>query len=249
MSTRRNLIIALALIVLVMVSCNFSTSVINRQTVNGNGNLKTESRSVSGFDQVSLSGMGDVYITQGSEEKLSIEAEENLLPYITTEVVGSELRIGFKNNVNVIPHKGIRFDLTLKNLKSLAVSGAANVNSDALKSDSLNLNVSGAGKVTFKGLALNSLDVNSSGAGAFSLAGTATQQNVTISGTGNYDARDLKSTTASMTVSGAGNSTLWVTDRLNVHISGLGKVDYYGSPSVTQEISGAGKVNSLGNKE
>lgn len=248
MSTRKTIVLILAVIALVTMSCSFTNSALTRQTIRGSGTSATENRDVSGFDQVSLSGMGDVNIVQGNEEKLTVEADDNIIPYITTEVVNGELRIGFKPNVNVIPHEAIRFDLTLKNLKNLSVSGAANVVSTALKSDTLSFSVSGAGKIDMKGLDLQSLTVNSSGAGTFTLAGSTNTQKITISGTGNYQAGDLKSNTANITVSGAGNSTLWTTNDLTVHISGLGKVDYYGKPNLSKEISGAGNVSSLGDK-
>ena len=40
---------------------------------------------VSSFDQVSLNGQGDLIITQGEQESLQIEAEDNLIPVIETE--------------------------------------------------------------------------------------------------------------------------------------------------------------------
>ncbi len=247
MSTRKPLYLILPIILLLTMACQIGIpAFMNRETVRGSGVTKSEDRSVSGFDRIALSGAGDLHITQGSEEKLTVEADDNLLPYITTEVVSNELRIGFKDTANVIPLKDIRFDLTVKNLNNLSISGAGNVQADALKSSTLGLDISGAGKVDMKGLDIQTLTVKSSGAGTFDLAGIANKQTVTLSGTGNYQAGDLKSQTASIVVSGAGNSTLWVMESLNVQISGLGKVDYYGSATVDQQISGAGTVKNLG---
>ncbi len=250
MFTRKSYLMVLPLILIIVMACgispSFITNVTNRETVRGSGSVSTEDRAVSGFNKVSLSGAGDVVITQGNDEALTIEAEENLLPYITTEVVGSELRIGYKDNVNVVPTKGIHFNLSVKDLNAISVAGAANVTTDAFKTDSLRLEVSGAGKVNMKGLDLSSLNVTSSGAGDFTLAGSTNSQTVTLSGAGTYRAGDLKSSSATITVTGAGNGTLWATDNLDVTISGLGKVEYYGSPSVNQQISGAGNVSGLG---
>ena len=251
MFSRKSLYILLPFIALMMMACQITgigNININRKTVRGNGTLATEDRSVSGFNQVSLAGFGTVNITQGSEESLSIEAEENLMEYITTEVVGGELRIGFKQDTNVQPTKGIQYHLTVKDLNQVAVSGAADVECTAFKTEKMKMDVSGAGKMVFNGLDVKDLTVNSSGAGTFTLAGTVDTQKVSLSGTGNYQAGDLKSRTASMTVSGAGNGTLWVTDSLNVEISGLGNVSYYGKPSVTKDVSGAGRVKDLGDK-
>lgn len=245
MTNRKSILFILPLIALVMMACNLG---INIQAVRGSGTLKTEERSVSGFDRISLSGMGDLNVVQGDEEKLTIEAEDNLLQYITTEVRGSELQIGIKDGTNILPTRGIHFELRVKNLSAVSVSGAGNLKMDSLKSNDLDLTVSGAGNVDIKNLDVTGVNVKSSGTGNFTLAGKTQTQNITISGAGNYRAGDLESNIADLSVSGAGNSTLWVKEKLTVKISGFGRVEYYGDPTVTQDISGGGSVKSLGNK-
>jgi len=242
---RKLVLFILPIIALVTMACSFG---VNFKSIRGSGNLETEERSVSGFDTVSLAGMGDLHIVQGDEESLSIEAEDNLLQYITTEVVGSELRIGIKDGANILPTKSIKFTLGVKELNKVSVSGAGNVSADSLESDNLELSVSGAGNIDLKDLNVKDLVVHSSGTGNFTMAGKADTQNITISGAGNYRGGDLESNSAELTVSGAGNSTLWVKDSLQVKISGFGRVEYYGEPKVTQDISGGGSVKGLGSK-
>lgn len=249
MSARTLKLMSFALITLVLISCNITTpSAFNRKNITGSGDTKTEERSVSGFDKVSLEGIGKVILVQGSEEKLTVEAEENLLEYITTEVSGSTLKIGYKQGYNLLPRKEIRYNLTLKDLTSLSVAGAHDVETKSLKSDDLTLSVSGAGKLDLSGLDVQKLHVNATGAGNFILAGATTEQDVLISGAGSYNAADLKSTKATITVTGAGNSTVWVTSDLSVQLNGFGKVDYYGSPKVSKQINGAGSIESKGDK-
>jgi hypothetical protein len=52
----------------------------------GSGNVITESRDVAGFNEIALGGIGTGIVTQGDEEALTIEAEDNLLPPIGSEV-------------------------------------------------------------------------------------------------------------------------------------------------------------------
>ena len=66
--------------------------------VTGSGHLATETRSVSGFDQVELAIRGELIITQGDQESLEIEAEDNLLDYIETTTYGDTLVIGLKRD-------------------------------------------------------------------------------------------------------------------------------------------------------
>src|SRR5690242_12646963 len=61
-------------------------SISDGHTVHGSGNVVTEARPVSGFDRVSVSGAGQLKVTQGDAESLTIETDDNLLPYIRSEV-------------------------------------------------------------------------------------------------------------------------------------------------------------------
>jgi hypothetical protein len=211
--------------------------------VAGSGHVKTESRSVSGFDTVSLSGVGDLTIQQTGTESLTITTDDNLLPLITTEVTGTRLVIGLKpGTTNLQPTHGIQYRLTVKNLRNLQISGAGTVKAGPLQTDTLTVADSGAGTITIANLTTGDLQVTLSGAGVVTVSGQTTSQEVTLSGVGSYHARNLASQTANLQLSGAGNAEVQVSQTLTVTVSGAGSVTYYGNPTVTQHVSGAGSV-------
>ncbi|MEM5775210.1 MAG: hypothetical protein AAGU05_09440, partial [Anaerolineaceae bacterium] len=49
---------------------------------------------VSSFDAVLLSSIGDLTISQGDTESLTVEAEDNILPVLTQQVHGGQLGLG-----------------------------------------------------------------------------------------------------------------------------------------------------------
>ena len=51
-------------------------------TIQGSGNVKNESRPVSEFTEVILTGSGNLNIKQTGKESLIIEAEDNILTLI-----------------------------------------------------------------------------------------------------------------------------------------------------------------------
>ncbi len=55
--------------------------------------MTTEARQVSGFSKVELQSSSDLTIRQGDSESLTIKVDDNLLPYITTEVEGTPSRL------------------------------------------------------------------------------------------------------------------------------------------------------------
>ncbi len=231
-----------------VMACSVTINPSGTNTIRGSGKVVTETRQVSGFDSVSLSGVGELTIIHGDSESLEIEAEDNIIPLIETTVTGSKLSIGFKNVVGgVSPTKPVSYRLTVKKLTSLEVSGAGNATADKLDGDSTTLDVSGAGTIKVDSVTTQTLDVIISGAGNCDItAGPVDHLKAELSGAGSLQAGDMQVKTADMNLSGAGNATVWVTDVLDVIVSGAGNVDYYGHPSVSVDSSGAGHVKSLG---
>jgi hypothetical protein len=240
--------LSLLVIAALLAGCGLD---FNFAATKGSGKVVSESRSVSGFEAVSLSGVGELTITQGDSESLTVEAEDNILPHIITEVKDGTLIIRFDTvrwTDSFQPTKSIKFTLTVKDLAQLDISGAGSTDVGDLKTESLSVDISGAGSLKIKNLEADDLQVNLSGAGSFDLAGKAARQTVTIDGAGSYNAGDLECQEASVTISGAGSATVWATETLDAELNGVGSIRYYGEPEVTESVSGLGTVVSLGAK-
>jgi len=233
----------LALIIFASGACNLSINLSQ-----GSGDVITEKRPVSDFDSVRLTGIGDVTLTQGNQDELKIEAEDNVLPHIKTEVVDGVLEISYDSK-SIIPTKSIKFLLTMKTIHGLETLGLSNIHSEHIETDELNIIISGTGSVEINKLTAQNLSVNMSGAGNFHAeGGQVGSQKVSLSGAGSFTGEDIQSSDAEVTITGLGNVSIWASDKLDVTISGTGGVEYYGSPKIHQNISGLGKLTSKGNK-
>jgi len=212
----------------------------------GSGNVKSESRSVSGFNHVIVDGVGTLNITQGGSESLTIQAEDNLLPLLDSNVSGGTLEIGPTPNAQVIPTKPIEYDLTVKQLQGVEVTGATDVKASSLDADQLNLTVTGASHMNLGRVTTGSLTVDVTGSGEVDLSGQAPKQTITISGSGKYLASNLASEQATVEVTGAGDCELRVSSHLSATITGSGHVTYTGTPTVDERITGAGTISKAG---
>ena len=216
------------------------------ELVQGSGTVKTESRDVRGFDSVEVAGTGTLVITQGDSEHLTISAEDNILPKLTSEVVNGRLELHPQSNTQLNTSQPIRYMLAVKQLKDVRLAGAGDVQARSLDADQLDIAVAGSGNTNIGRLTARTLTVTVSGSGTATIAGQATQQNVTISGSGRYRAADLQSRRASIQINGSGDCAVSVADSLNVTIAGSGNVTYVGSPTVNQTILGSGSVSKAG---
>jgi len=250
------------LFILPALACN-TLSVGN--TVNGSGNITTQTYDVMGFSRVTLEGFGDVYITQGETEELSVETDDNIFAQLNIRVRGDELILGMKPNVSLNPSRSIVYHLTVKDLSDITLAGSGNFYSDAIQTsdlkillagsgdievkglsgDGLDINLSGSGNITVKQIAATSVDTTVNGAGDIKLDGKAEKQTITVNGSGNYIAGNLETDSANISIMGSGNLTLWVKDKLDIRVNGSGDVSYYGRPTVDQSGNGSGKVKSL----
>lgn len=197
-------------------------SAVDTATSAAGSGRTSESRPVSGFDGVELSSFGTLQIEQTGTESLTIEADADVLPSLTSEVAAGVLRLGLAPNTTIDDARPVVYRLTVAALDSITVSGAGDVTATDLRTDRFTLDVSGAGDVT--------------------VTGTADTQDVTIGGTGRYDGEGLQSSTATVTVDGAGAVVVRVSDRLDATVAGAGSVEYIGNPQVTQDIRGIGSV-------
>ncbi len=216
--------------------------------VQGSGKIEAETREVQDFLAVSINYPADVVIQQGKVESVKVEADDNLLPQLTTEVNDETLVIENKEeswSQRVDPTERVKITITVKDLREIEFSSAGSLRLDGLKTDELSVNLNGAGEMILNDLDVNKLESRLSGAGNIKANGTADELDLRISGVGSFEAPNLESMIASVRISGAGSATVRVEDDLTARVSGAGSVKYYGSPTLHEDISGAGSVSRV----
>src|SRR5439155_730241 len=67
--------------------------------VTGSGKLASESRSVAAFTAIDIEGSADVVLTQDATQSVRVEADDNIVPIITTEVKNGKLTISTSKSV------------------------------------------------------------------------------------------------------------------------------------------------------
>ena len=215
----------------------------------------SEEKQISGVRRVILREFGQLFITQGPVETLTIEGPDALTSLVRTEVRNDELLIDLDGGwwdrtwrafTSSVEGKSLKFHLTVKELEGLFVTGASRVKAEGLQLDNFQLIMKGAGDIKLTNLQANRLDIDMPGAGLLLLSGNAVEQNVVMRGAGSYDAPRLQTERTNVKLQGVGKASVWATKELNAEVDGVGKIEYYGSPDVTQKVSGLGKISQVG---
>jgi hypothetical protein len=228
-----------ALLILTLLASSGCNAVLGER---GSGDLTSETREVDEFTGVALEGEGRVEIEVGDSSSLTIEAEDNLLPFLTSEVSGGVLVLDTTREVD--PTEDIVYHLTTTDVERLQVSGSGQIDAPVVGGDAVAIGVSGSGEVRVDDATANDIRVDISGSGFVEIAGDADNLDVTISGSGSLDAEALTVMTAEVTIPGSGDVVIDVVDHLDVVVSGSGTVEYLGSPEVDSNITGSGSVDS-----
>ena len=216
----------------------------------GSGNVVTQTRDVKDFSAIEIDYPAEVLVKQGGQESLKIEAEDNLLPNLKTQVKNGTLEIFYKreNGKHVNSTKTVKITIVVKDLSDVAFTSAGELTIDQLKSDNLDVSLSGAGNLELEDVQVKELEVSLSGAGSMNASGTVDDLDLSISGFGDFNGADLHGQVARVNISGAGSATVWVDEDLTAGISGAGSIRYYGSAEVTKQVSGVGGVSHAGDK-
>ncbi|MBE9510127.1 MAG: DUF2807 domain-containing protein [Bacteroidetes bacterium] len=208
-----------------------------------------ETRDVGSFSSISLSISGDLYLTQGNDTKVVIEAEQKILDLIRTEVVGDNLKIKFKTGKwNIRSNKQINIYVSTPDVEGLFLSGSGNIKAETqIKTEGLDFAISGSGNIVIDDLVVSDLEGHTSGSGDINLSGSETVETmeISISGSGDLFAENLKVNDVEISISGSGTCKVFAVSELEAYISGSGSVYYKGNPMVNAKVSGSGKVRSL----
>ena len=194
---------------------------VGRGGEKGSGTTATEVRGLRGFTKVDTGGVFQVEIVVQSDFSVEVEADDNLLQYIKTDVSGGELEISLDKRVR--SNNPLRVRIGMPNIEELEASGASKVWVKNVKNALLSVEASGASKVE--------------------ISGETADLRADISGASQVNAAELRSVNANIDASGASRASVNVSGELRSEASGASSITYTGSPSnVIKNTSGGSSV-------
>ena len=212
--------------------------------IKGEGDIVKHEFKLESLRGINLGISGDVVLTQGSPQKIVVEAQQNIIDNIEKDVKGGVWNIRFDKHVR--ESKDVTIYVTLQDLEEIGLSGSGSIRSTNKFTgiDDLDISVVGSGEITLAYEA-NSTDLKLSGSGSIDLTGTSDDLSISISGSGDVIAGDLKTNDCNVQISGSGDARVHANQTLDTLISGSGDVRYSGSASVNSRIVGSGEVTKV----
>lgn len=232
----------IAILVFTLLTISFTACDKENRCIRGSGSTVNKTIDLTAFSGVDLRLAGDVEVIKSNTSKIEIQAKENLIDLIRTDIISGTLRIDMDNRC-VKGNTDLHFKVYTPELGHLRVAGSGSIYSaEEFPQRNWTLIIDGSGDITAR---INGLHTQSniSGSGKMVLQGTTNQLETRISGSGNIHAFGLTAKALAATISGSGNTEATVTETLSATISGSGNVRYKGQPSITNlNLSGSGRV-------
>ncbi|WP_207088652.1 GIN domain-containing protein [Phormidium pseudopriestleyi] len=190
--------------------------------IKGSGITKTETRSLASFNALDVEYVGAIAVRSQEPQSLEISGDDNIIPFITTEVKNGTLYI--RGTKGYIPQQKLQISVSTPDVKRFVFDGVGFANLSNIKNDRLEIVVTGVG--------------------SFSASGETKELDITLSGIGSVDAKNLRAVNAKVNSSAIGSVDLYATGQLDIKASGMGEINYYGNPKiVNRQTEGIGKIN------
>ena len=236
-------ILSIICISALFVSCNVSISL---DSVSGNKNVVTTEREVSSDFTVVRGSTGlDVYLTQGDENKIVVEADENLHEHITTNIEGGKLHVKSEKNIRSAASRKVH--VTYIALEGIEASSGADVKTtNQLKSENLYLK-SSSGSDLVADVYVKELSLDSSSGSDLKVSGSAKNVEAEASSGSDINAKSLEALNAKARASSGSDITLNVSNSLDAKASSGGDIKYYGNPKdvMKHKSSSGGDVKKM----
>jgi len=214
----------------------------------GSGNIEREERAVIDFNRVLVGSDIELEIEQGENESIIIEAEENIIPLISTEVKDGELIVKFnRSSIIINKSKPPKIYIIVTDLDEIKLLDDAKVSCNYLESEVLKIYLE-TGSSTFLNIDANELYVFASSGSMVSISGKVEKQNIYLKNDVYYLAEDLKSNKCEAQIGNRTNATVNVSNNITAEISSSGNLTYIGNPEIVKKVSFGGSITKVNSK-
>ncbi|MFN3996265.1 head GIN domain-containing protein [Algoriphagus sp.] len=220
------------------------------QSCTANFNSKSENQvideqAVDGATKLKMSGIFNLFLSQGDQPNLRLEGDEALIKKLKVTRDGEWLTLDFeKVNENFFKiNSKLDVYLTLSDLKIFEFEGVGNIKTEG-PFEVTDIKVKGEGLGNLKlELIANKIDADFNMMGNLTLQGKTDEIKLNNEGMGNVDASNLIAQNMTLKSSGIGRVSVHCEGDLSITVDGIGSVSYKGNPNVIKEqINGIGKV-------
>ena len=205
------------------------------------GPRATQERDIAGVSALDLRTSGDLTVTVGETESLTITAASNVISSLTAEVDDGTLVLD--SDLGALGPTLIRYELTVRSLDRVRITGSGSVSGAGAFGRTGTIEIRGSGSATLTGVETDDLTMTVVGSGDVTVEGASESLQLTLDGSADVGAGDLRTKTASASLRGSADARVHVSEDLDATVSGSSELVYTGDPAqITRGTSGSGEI-------
>lgn len=207
----------------------------------GNGVITEDQREVTEeFTIVSAQEGLDVYVTQAKDFEITVEADENVIELIGTDIRDGKLKIHAIENIGRATKKVY---VSLPDITGLASSSGADlIGKNVIESDKISLKATSGSDLEVE-LSADEVNANTSSGADIKLSGEANMLNAKASSGSDIKARDFVVQSCHADASSGADISVNVSENLIADASSGGDISYTGDATVQMKKSVSGSVH------
>lgn len=210
----------------------------------GNSQVISEERTPnSSFDGIKVSQGINLFLTQGNNEKITVETDENLQDILITKVNNNNvLEVYFDENVRKATTKNVY--VTARNIHLLSASSGASVTSEnVINTESIQLKSSSGSNIRAE-IVSNDVTSASSSGSSIKIMGKTNMLNAKSSSGSSIRADRFEASEVEAKVSSGASIDVFATESLVANASSGGSIEYTGTPrKLVKNTSSGGSVH------
>ncbi|MEO8233793.1 MAG: head GIN domain-containing protein [Flavobacterium sp.] len=213
------------------------------EKITGSGHVVTKERNLDPFTKIEVSKGLDCEVTQGNDQKVIIEADDNLQDGIITTVSNGVLKISSKyNNYHNLKSKMIK--VQIPNISSLETTSAASlVTKNIIKGNNIALKSSSASNLNAK-IEADQITLEATSGSDLNVEGKALEVTTSSSSGSSIDAKNLLANNINSQSSSGSTTIVNPILKLKAHASSGSSIGYSKTPkSLTIEENSGGSVD------
>lgn len=184
-----------------------------------------QTRNLPTFKSIKTRSAFSLVVEVGKAQSVQIKGSERFINNVTTEVIGDELVISYKEKNSVKISDNSQVTISIPELSKFKMEGA--------------------GKTILNNLSGTHFALSYEGAGLLVANGKVKTFTLRAEGVGLVETKDLVAEQVDARIEGVGSVSVNARDSLNTTVQGIGSLTYYGHPrNVSKSVEGIGSVRA-----
>ena len=228
-------------IALLFNSCKYDVGF--GEKITGSGHVVTKERNLDPFTKIEVSKGLDCEVTQGNDQKVTIEADDNLQDGIITTVSNGVLKISSKyNNYNNVKSKKIRVQIPII-LSLESTSASSLVTKNSIKGNIIYVKSSSGSKIVAN-IEADKIILESTSGSDLNIEGKALELTTASSSGSSIDAENLLANDINSQSSSGSSTIVNPIIKLKAHASSASSIIYSKTPkNLSVEENSGGSVD------